>query len=275
MENKLGLGPLPTPFYIYVGEAPDGCLWYFLAPDTTDKVPVHEPALCGTLREVRTLTKTFKNKPVEKLELEIHADRRYVIRSGLDTMWSRGILLSLEQTADLSSPLYFCVRPSDKNEKIVFASLYTSQGERVKHEWDGERDLRPVVTALRARLGLDESEGQPTPAAARNGNGSGANTNQAGRAQPSSPDFKVVNHPPQSAAAHVTLEAARTGIHKLRQMIVDEKYETWTDLNRHLGADFGVVEVEELTREDAVKYGSALKERYLRHRKEGEHVSSN
>lgn len=152
MIQPLGLCSPPTAFYLFVGETGEDCLWYTL--DGQDKqVPVHDQALHGDLKEVRIIEREFRGRKSDKLELVVSADRTYVVRSGLETTWSRGILLALEAAPDLARPLYFCVRNAD-NEKVVFSSLYTAAGERVLAEWDKERDLKEVVTLLRSRLGL-------------------------------------------------------------------------------------------------------------------------
>lgn len=85
----------------------------------------------------------------------IMADRQYVIRTGVDTTFARGLLLALELVDDYAAPLTLVAANSDKGEKVVFSRLYrAATNERIKVEWDRDRKLFPLVTRLQARMGM-------------------------------------------------------------------------------------------------------------------------
>lgn len=56
-------------------------------------------------------------------------------------------------------------------------------------------------------------------------------------------------------------------VNRWREKLVEEKFETWTTLNRLLG-DYGCSEVDELTQEQSMQHGTQLKELHKSHVKE-------
>jgi len=154
-EVKLGLGESPDPVFLFVGESVDeqGNVypWHLYDHDQKKQIPVKEKALTGTITGLRMSIKTFKEKQNTKLDINIMADKPYVIRTGVDTTFARGILLAMEIIDDFSLPYTLVV--ANGGEKVVFGRLHRASGERIKVIWDKERKLFPLATKLQERLG--------------------------------------------------------------------------------------------------------------------------
>lgn len=154
-EVKLGLGESPDPVFLFVGESMDeqGNVypWHLYDHNAKVQVPVKQKALTGTVTGLRMCIKTFKEKQNVKLDINVMADKPYVIRSGIDTTFARGILSALEIVDDFSQPLTVVV--ANGGEKVVFARLHRADGQRIKFVWDKERKLFPLVNRLQEKLG--------------------------------------------------------------------------------------------------------------------------
>lgn len=155
-DVKMGLGGSPDPIYLHVSETTDGegevHPWHIW--DGKKAIPVKDRALTGILSSVRLkLGPEFSGTRPVKIQLRVETgDQPYVIQSGANTTFARGILLALELVEDFSVPLKFVVANGDK--KVVFARLHrTPSDERVKIVWDKERRLFPLVQKLQAKLG--------------------------------------------------------------------------------------------------------------------------
>jgi hypothetical protein len=159
---KLGFGPMPGVTYIFVGGEDDaaehGACWYRL--DESKKIPIIERSLTGYLRNIKIVPKPkYKGKPGEvdlKVDFYVEADKQYVIRSGCNTNFSRGIILDLNSIAKeaLQSPLMFTVSPGDE-PKIVFGKLFFADGQmKIPREWDSQIQLFPLVQELQKRLNV-------------------------------------------------------------------------------------------------------------------------
>lgn len=153
-EVKLGLGESPDPVFLFVGESIDeqGAVhpWHLYDHDAKMQIPVKQRALTGTITGLRMCIKTFKDKENVKLDINIMADKPYVVRSGIDTTFARGVLLGLETVDDFTDPLTLVV--ANGGEKVVFGRLHRANGERIKMAWDKERKLLPLVQKLQKRL---------------------------------------------------------------------------------------------------------------------------
>lgn len=155
---KLGPGQSPDAVYWFVGETKDerGNLypWYTFDNQAKAQVPVPYPALTGKVTGLRMKLQRFKDKDNVKLDVQVMADRQYVIRTGVDTTFARGLLLALELVDDYAAPLTLVAANSDQGEKVVFSRLYRAKtNERVQIVWDRDRKLFPLVTKLQQRMG--------------------------------------------------------------------------------------------------------------------------
>ncbi|MHC5771937.1 MAG: hypothetical protein ACYTXI_41750 [Nostoc sp.] len=107
-EIKLGLCNPPEPIYLYVKNAELGgesYLWYHYDIDREKTIPVSQKALTGYLSELRFTTKEFKGKDNLKLDIVVSADEVYVIRSGVETNFTKSFLLAASLIQDFSKPL--------------------------------------------------------------------------------------------------------------------------------------------------------------------------
>lgn len=156
-EIRLGPGTSPDAVYWFVGEIEkDGVLhpWYTFDNQAKAQVPVEYSALTGRVTGLRMKLQQFKGKDNVKLDILVMADRQYVIRTGVDTTFARGILLALELVDDFGPPLTIVAANSDKGEKVVFSRLYrASTNERVMIQWDKERKLFALIQKLQERMG--------------------------------------------------------------------------------------------------------------------------
>lgn len=169
MENedknvKLGFGYIPVPQYIFVGGKPDGAegpdyFWYSLDFNTNKPQPITAQALTGYVTGFRMINKPYKGDDAVKVDISIQADRKYVIRSGIETIFTRGLLLALEIFDNLKDiPVTICVTPGDE-KNVIYASVYNAtNGEVVKYDWDKSKKLSPIVVKLQKMLGQEAQD---------------------------------------------------------------------------------------------------------------------
>lgn len=158
-EIKLGFGPIPRHTYIFVKQEAN-CCWYMLADDDT-KLYVQERALTGTIQRliIKDVETSF-GKDI-KADLEVLADRRYVIRSGFDSNFTKGLLLGINARSidQLRQPVTITVTPGDR--QTVFCHLYDPQTlEEIRVGWEKEADWESQ--ANRAIAKLDQAHGRQT-----------------------------------------------------------------------------------------------------------------
>lgn len=158
--NKQGLGPSPKPQRLYVGQGKveeTGAVypWYVYDIDTDVSTPVFEPSLTGELVGLKVVKTVYKKEEIMKLDISIKSGKvLWIVRSGVDTVFSRGVLLTLKdmQAEDLLTPLLLYAEPA--SEGSVFGSLYDP--DTLKHypkQWDADAKLFPIITALQETLG--------------------------------------------------------------------------------------------------------------------------
>ena len=160
-NEKLGFCDLPILRYIFIGgtenEGEVKSAWYYLGADSK-QVGIPEFGLRGILTALKIKKTEFKGKANFKLDIFVQADKPYAIRSGINTTFSRGIVLALYQyltdTGDLSEPFTFGVQQGE-DAKVVFSSLFNHQNTRVKFEWDKECTLGGFVYKIQEALGQD------------------------------------------------------------------------------------------------------------------------
>ncbi|MEH2299202.1 MAG: hypothetical protein V7K88_09205 [Nostoc sp.] len=141
MEVKLGFGAVPKPQYVFVSKEADHC-WYMLAEDEK-RIPIYERALTGVITGIE-VNKKVENTfgEVIRTDLNVLADKPYIIRSGSDTYFCKGLLLSLDAltSEQLRNPLTISVRPGDSN--VVFCNIYDPVTYRsVGVSWDGHNEI--------------------------------------------------------------------------------------------------------------------------------------
>ncbi len=130
-KKALTLGPTNLPIKIFVGK--EGDRHWYTRPDHSN-IPFEAESLKGFITGINrfSLTSEEFNTESEKVDLYLEGDRTYIIRKGLDTVWSRKILLSIP-FLDLAQPVQIWPEPGDKGNTI-FCNLQQPGLENV--EWD-------------------------------------------------------------------------------------------------------------------------------------------
>ena len=154
-QIQLGLCDPPEPIYIYVGQTENNgqtSLWYRYDIDAQKQHPVLQRALTGYLSELRITIKEYKGKENHKIDLVFHADQVYIIRSGLETNFSKTLLLALSTVTDINQPLTIAVVAGEEN--VVFARLYNAITKvRFLAEWKADANWLDLVSKIQQRLG--------------------------------------------------------------------------------------------------------------------------
>lgn len=160
-QSMEGLGPSPEPNYLYVdlGKDEQGRVypWHFWDPDSNTQTPVYLPALTGRLVDIRLRKNVYKGDELFKVMFKVQAGRTtWFIRSGVETTFSRGVLLSLRDIIPALKKrpeLTFYAKAGDES---VYGSVYFAEtGELVPKEWDKEAQLLPIVQELQEALGVE------------------------------------------------------------------------------------------------------------------------
>lgn len=156
---EMGLIDLPQTQYLYVGrqeDKTDPSCWYRWKDGKA--YPVSATGLRGELFNIETNTTTFKNKDSIKLDLYFKChSQQYCVRSGIDTMFSRSVLLALNEIVELMSPITIGVRASKEDENIVFGSVLIGQ-QVVKAAWDKEINTMQLIQKLIVKFGFGQTE---------------------------------------------------------------------------------------------------------------------
>ncbi|MBD2458536.1 hypothetical protein H6G80_31280 [Nostoc sp. FACHB-87] len=165
-EIKLGLGNPPLPIYLYVNKLEiDGqaYAWYNYDVSLDKKTPVAERALTGYLSELRLTGKDFKGKDNIKLDIVVFADDLYIVRSGIETNFTKSFLLAASLIEDFSRPLTIVATPGEEN--VVFCGLYDALTKtKIRRDWDANADWAGLLQQIQSRLftrpkyDLDEDE---------------------------------------------------------------------------------------------------------------------
>jgi len=141
MNVKLGFGSIPKPQYIFISKESDHC-WYMLSDDGKH-IPIYDRAFTGIITdiEVNKIVETSYGK-AKKTDLHILADKPYIIRSGSESYFSKGLLLSLDALTyeQLLQPLTIAVSSGEKT--IVFCTIYHPVTYlSVGVTWDGHQEI--------------------------------------------------------------------------------------------------------------------------------------
>jgi hypothetical protein len=140
-QMKLGFHSPLTKLYIFVKNE-GNCLWYWL--DDGRKIYIQESALTGIIRSLEVKEASTSHGDRMKLDIELVADRRYILRSGIDSAFSRGMLMLIAALSDeqLKQPVTIEVKPGDETGNVLvsgrdpktFESILTGKWEGVN--WD-------------------------------------------------------------------------------------------------------------------------------------------
>lgn len=118
---------------IYVGgSSPTG--WYLWDGEAKEERPIHKNAIKCYLKKLSLQDKEFKGKKQPKIVLTIEADKLYRIKSGIETWFTKTLLIRLiHMDADqLSYPVTIHVKKANESEPIIFCSLQDETGQYIK-----------------------------------------------------------------------------------------------------------------------------------------------
>jgi hypothetical protein len=161
LPPEMGLIDLPKTQYLYVGrqeDKADPSCWYRWKDERAS--PVSATALRGELVDIQINKTTFKGKDSIKLDLYMKChSQQYCVRSGIDTMFSRSVLLALNEIEDINAanPIVIGVRASKEDENIVFGSVLIGQ-QPIKALWDKDADMMQLAHHLIQKFGFGQAE---------------------------------------------------------------------------------------------------------------------
>jgi hypothetical protein len=115
-----------------------------------DNIPCQEAALEGKPIGLMVRTSKYKEDVSEKLLFLLKdEDFTYCIRCGLETNFSRGLLLGLQACLATQADCSIIVAPklSERDQKVIFCNLW-ADNQRVKVEWNKEISLYSLAKSL-------------------------------------------------------------------------------------------------------------------------------
>ncbi|KYC34487.1 hypothetical protein WA1_51580 [Scytonema hofmannii PCC 7110] len=149
-KPKLGLHNDAGSCKIYCNRQ-HGHLWYSLDGDRNPK-PITATALTGYLKELKFEQTERRGKPCHKLLATIAADRVYILESGHDTHFSKGLLVAvaLMTPQQLLSPVTIMPAPGD-DDSVLFCRVWCGS-EYIKVSYDESVNWREIAKAALANV---------------------------------------------------------------------------------------------------------------------------
>lgn len=149
---KLGFHEPLSRLYIFVKNE-GNCLWYWL--DDGRKIYIRESALTGVIRGLEMKEANTSHGDRMKADFEIIADRRYVLRSGIESAFSRGMLMLIAALSDeqLKQPITLELKAGDEKGNVLVSGRDPETFEPVRTgTWEGANWESLLESAI-ARLG--------------------------------------------------------------------------------------------------------------------------
>jgi hypothetical protein len=148
----LGFGFAPRPRYIYANRQNSDCLWYFWNGGDNVHIPIEYHALTGFITKIEVEEKEFKKKKDFKLNIHVKAERAYIIQSGLETLFSKGVIYALKEVADFSQVLSIAVEPGN-TEQVLFGRVYVGdQNIYAPYDDDANIPWQSLVESIQSRI---------------------------------------------------------------------------------------------------------------------------
>ncbi len=121
----LGFASPPKARFIYANRQYPNCLWYYWNSAKNEHEPIEQTALTGWVEKLEIETKEFRGKTESKVNLTIRADRLYVIQSGFETLFAKGLLHTLAKlpTEAFRQPIMIAVEPGE-TDQVLFCRIY-------------------------------------------------------------------------------------------------------------------------------------------------------
>lgn len=146
-QPPLGFGHPPKPRYIYANRQYNDCLWYFWNGAKNQHEPIEHHALTGIIEKLEIEVKEFRGRPDPKVNLQVRADRSYVIQSGFDTLFAKGLLYTLAKLPieAFTKPITIAVEAGE-TEQVLFCRIYNPlNGHLVYAPYPEEVDWNAVT----------------------------------------------------------------------------------------------------------------------------------
>jgi hypothetical protein len=124
-RQPLGFGHSPKPRYIYVNRQYPDCCWYYWNGAKNEHEPIEFNAITGIIERLEIESKEFRGKPDHKVKLHILSDRKYVLQSGLETLFAKGLLYTLSKlpSSAFTQAITIAVEPGE-TEQVLFCRIY-------------------------------------------------------------------------------------------------------------------------------------------------------
>lgn len=128
-----------------------GSLWYTLDADRKPQ-PITATALTGYLKELKFEQTERRGKLCHKLLASIAADRVYILESGHDTHFSKGLLvaIALLTPQQLIQPITISPQAGDSDE-VLFCRIWCGS-EYIKVSYDESANWREIAKSALANV---------------------------------------------------------------------------------------------------------------------------
>ena len=162
-KQQIGFGHPPKPRYIYTNRQYPDCLWYFWDGENKRHEPILFNALTGIIEKLETEEKEYKGKRNLKINLHIKAERNYVIESGTETMFSKGLLYTLSRlpVEKFKQPITIAVEPGD-TAQVSFCRIYNPvTGQSVYASYTERVDWQNVIARATSKINTAHGRVEP------------------------------------------------------------------------------------------------------------------
>lgn len=132
-QAQLGFGMPPVTRRVYCNRNHSG-LWYFWNGEAAETISA--PAVTGYARQLDVAIGEYKGKGTHNLELTLDCGSQwYILSAGLQSMFSRGLLLALGEMRHEHFQGPITVAPKAGNEeKVLLCSVWAGK-TYIKTEW--------------------------------------------------------------------------------------------------------------------------------------------
>lgn len=121
----------------------NGCLWYTLT--NGEPTSINNTALTGYLRQLRFEKVQRRGKECHKLLTTIQGDRLYLLESGYDSHFSKGLLATVATLTPQNLLQPITIQPQEgDDDSVLFCRLWIGN-ELVKAPYSDETDWREVA----------------------------------------------------------------------------------------------------------------------------------
>ena len=150
---------------VYVNRQYPECVWYFWDGENKKHEPILFNALTGIIEKLETEVKEFKGKHSLKINLHIKAERNYVLESGCETMFSKGLLYAISKLPiqAFKQAITIAVEPGE-DEKVSFCRIYNPvTGQAVYAPYTEPVDWQNVITRATSKINTAHGRVEQAP----------------------------------------------------------------------------------------------------------------